>query len=630
MLELMRNRFSRVMLAGCAAALFTGCGGGGGDDTQQAPRISVTPSAVSFVQPFVGKTYAVTLSVGNTGSVGLNVTDIVLNDTTVGGGALTKSHPALPFVILPGTPETITVTLTMATDAVPSGEVVITSNDPETPTLTVPISATMVDNAALDLCVLLGSTITDGCDHDPADPVGTVTPWMQLGTINQGQSASKTVLLWNSAAAGNVPVTISAIAFDPPADPTIYTLEVFTKTDGVETPVTLPVYLSPPDAVNTSPRTELRARVTFHALVAEGPVSGTNLLVTTTHPAGSLSIPITATVGGCPTGFADCDANLANGCEVDTASDLGNCGGCGMVCGDAHATPTCSAGACTLACKTEPFIGTFANCDGNVANGCEVNISTDTTHCGSCTIACSTNHATPLCAGGACGILACESSWADCNTNVADGCETSLSTTSNCGGCNNICTDDNMANAATYACVPTGSSPPWTCAVGTCNATFTDMDKVYANGCECQDDAIGDTCETAFAYGSVGETGTGSVSFNGGKITPLTDSDWIQVSFSNPAGLATSCAQFHPRISIADATGSLYFDVVAGDCATPVVCNGGGDVTSALKGYEASYTTTCDAFATDTWAEPSTFRIRVYSLASTANTCLPYTLTFAN
>ena len=40
----------------------------------------------------------------------------------------------------------------------------------------------------------------------------------------------------------------------------------------------------------------------------------------------------TCTLVACNAGCADCDGNAANGCEVDTQDDPANCGGCGVQC----------------------------------------------------------------------------------------------------------------------------------------------------------------------------------------------------------------------------------------------------------------------------------------------------------
>ena len=107
-------------------------------------------------------------------------------------------------------------------------------------------------------------------------------------------------------------------------------------------------------------------------------------------------------MGACDPGFADCDANPANGCEVD-ATTTANCGGCGKVCSTNNAMAACNGGACQLTCNNG-----FGNCDANAANGCESNVTNDAMNCGACGHACSLAHATASCAAGACGIASCD------------------------------------------------------------------------------------------------------------------------------------------------------------------------------------------------------------------------------
>jgi hypothetical protein len=81
----------------------------------------------------------------------------------------------------------------------------------------------------------------------------------------------------------------------------------------------------------------------------------------------------------CQPGYANCDGNPANGCEVNITEDADHCGACGTSCQDqANATGVCVAGTCGTACP----VGTY-DCDGDPANGCE-----STYACGpaSCTI----------------------------------------------------------------------------------------------------------------------------------------------------------------------------------------------------------------------------------------------------
>jgi len=83
----------------------------------------------------------------------------------------------------------------------------------------------------------------------------------------------------------------------------------------------------------------------------------------------------------CPMGLGDCDGDPSNGCEVDLRNNLEHCGGCGMACFRApNIVRACRSTGC------DPFrcASGRANCDGDMANGCEINITTDARHCGGC------------------------------------------------------------------------------------------------------------------------------------------------------------------------------------------------------------------------------------------------------
>lgn len=153
----------------------------------------------------------------------------------------------------------------------------------------------------------------------------------------------------------------------------------------------------------------------------------------------------------------DCDGDPANGYEVDTSTDALHCGACGVSCpeGDAGRWRTgCSNGACCARGR--------ADCDGAVANGCEVDLASSATHCGGCDMAC--DFATG-CLGGAC----CPTGFSNCDGSAANGCETNLLTEeTSCGVCGLAC------------------RPGEECAEGTCvcGPGFSDCDGAAANGCE--------------------------------------------------------------------------------------------------------------------------------------------------
>ncbi len=125
----------------------------------------------------------------------------------------------------------------------------------------------------------------------------------------------------------------------------------------------------------------------------------------------------------CPAGFEDCDANSANGCETNISSDINNCGDCDYVCpAIPHGTVGCQDSNCIVAgCDAG-----WGNCDSNTANGCETNILTNPSHCGSCGYVCNIPHAIEGCSGGDCYIIGCETGYANCDGNTANGCEAYL------------------------------------------------------------------------------------------------------------------------------------------------------------------------------------------------------------
>ncbi len=171
-------------------------------------------------------------------------------------------------------------------------------------------------------------------------------------------------------------------------------------------------------------------------------------------------------VTSCPTGQALC----AGAC-VDTQTSPSHCGACGNTCSTpANTMSTCSMGACGSMC-----VGGFGDCDRNAGNGCETSLGGSVLHCGRCGNACRTlPNSTPTCVNGLCG-TGCNIDWADCDRNVDNGCEANLSTSvDHCGGCGRSCgTRPNMITQCFFmAC-------SYACAVG-----FSDCDRNLDNGCE--------------------------------------------------------------------------------------------------------------------------------------------------
>jgi hypothetical protein len=183
------------------------------------------------------------------------------------------------------------------------------------------------------------------------------------------------------------------------------------------------------------------------------------------------------TIASCTNGFTDCDKQYNDGCESNTASDINNCGFCGVVCngGGPHTTgAACVNGMCALAC-----VNGYADCDKMSNDGCEAVVQNDINNCGGCGVPCTkgANVASVTCTNAMCGIGSCNPGFNDCDMQYADGCEANFTNDpNNCGGCGMKCPLN--ANVATDKC--TNSA----CGVATCNAGFADCDGNFANGCE--------------------------------------------------------------------------------------------------------------------------------------------------
>jgi hypothetical protein len=161
------------------------------------------------------------------------------------------------------------------------------------------------------------------------------------------------------------------------------------------------------------------------------------------HPNGESSIAVSftgddggvdaqTTTSTCSAGQSLCGTTCAN-----IATDPANCGACGLVCSAVNATATvCSNGTCHV----QVCAAGFADCNNNEADGCETNLST-VTNCGACGLVCSTGNGTPACTSGVCRIAVCPAGFSDCDGIAANGCETNTNASpTNCGACGHVCT----------------------------------------------------------------------------------------------------------------------------------------------------------------------------------------------
>jgi len=163
----------------------------------------------------------------------------------------------------------------------------------------------------------------------------------------------------------------------------------------------------------------------------------------TTCQSGVCSAPV------CGVGVANCNSLAADGCETPTDANVASCGACGNVCSFTNAVPQCNGGACGFDVCTMGY----GDCDGIAANGCEVAFDT-LANCGGCGTACSVANGTPVCNAGVCAVSTCAAGFANCDGNAANGCEVNITNSaSNCGACGVACTGSNVCQAG--VCRPT-------------------------------------------------------------------------------------------------------------------------------------------------------------------------------
>jgi hypothetical protein len=100
----------------------------------------------------------------------------------------------------------------------------------------------------------------------------------------------------------------------------------------------------------------------------------------------------------------------------------------------------CQASKCVVGTCKNTASTNLVDCNQDPADGCEKDLNNDADNCGGCRVVCSPNNIPARqCSAGSCTGM-CAPGFADCNNNrQTDGCETSLTTTQNCGACGNAC-----------------------------------------------------------------------------------------------------------------------------------------------------------------------------------------------
>lgn len=140
----------------------------------------------------------------------------------------------------------------------------------------------------------------------------------------------------------------------------------------------------------------------------------------------------------CAAGYETCDNNPANGCETELKSDVNHCGKCNQRCVGAHANMVCQSFKCELV-SCEPG---WADCNADPADGCEVNVSADKNNCGACGNICENTHGQTNCVANQC-VPSCAFGFSDCDGTPSNGCETDTNLSpAHCGKCGNAVNPD--------------------------------------------------------------------------------------------------------------------------------------------------------------------------------------------
>jgi len=201
-------------------------------------------------------------------------------------------------------------------------------------------------------------------------------------------------------------------------------------------------------------------------------------------------------------GFRDCNGGASDGCEADLNAPT-TCGACDVACDTGD---LCSAGACTNDCPAMT-----RRCGGSC-----VDVSSSRLHCGACGAVCPMPPSgTSVCVGGMCAIGACSGSWADCNMDPSDGCETGLlGDPRHCGSCENscasgrcsagtcapmtaLCTDGNVARTYMYGsgiCTATCGGDTIRCIGTTCDCIGPGGDMANCPAATCTEAIVSWCC----------------------------------------------------------------------------------------------------------------------------------------
>ena len=165
-----------------------------------APAISVPLTAVDFGTIEAGQTGQQTITITNTGTADLEITDIKGEGDVAG-----LTFDTTMFTVEPNGSRTVTVTFPSSTEGTFSGNITISSNDPKSGTSTLSVSVIV--------------------QPPPVPAISVQQTAVNFGTIEAGQTGQRTITIENTGTAPleitNIEGDVSGLTFDA----TMFTVE---------------------------------------------------------------------------------------------------------------------------------------------------------------------------------------------------------------------------------------------------------------------------------------------------------------------------------------------------------------------------------------------------------------------
>lgn len=139
----------------------------------------------------------------------------------------------------------------------------------------------------------------------------------------------------------------------------------------------------------------------------------------------------------CPAGQKGCSGRCVSMSDPAYGCARNDCAPCVLL----NASARCDD---NFVCAVAGCIGDYKNCSQTAESGCEIDSAHDPLNCGGCNVICmNPAHGIAGCSANQCAVGGCDDGFEDCNHLYADGCETDLrKTPQSCGTCGHACAPD--------------------------------------------------------------------------------------------------------------------------------------------------------------------------------------------